>query len=189
MKQREKHAPINGDIIKQKAKILNSKYHTGSFHASNGWLQKFKRRYGIKFLKIAGEKLSSQPELIAPFKEKLLQKLTKLELSSEQIYNADESGLYWKLLPDKTYVSSLEKTAPGRKTEKQRLTFLACTNASGNHKGKLLVIGKAKNPRTLKDFPNCPVNYDHSKTAWMTSEIFKHWFKKKFIPEVSPHSC
>jgi hypothetical protein len=91
--------------------------------------------------------------------------------------------LYWKLLPDKTYVSSLEKTGPGRKAEKQRVTFLACTNASGSHKVKLLVIGKAKNPRTFKNF-NCPVNYHNSKTALMTSEIFKRWFKNKFIPEV-----
>jgi hypothetical protein len=85
----------------------------------------------------------------------------------------------WKLLPDKTYVSSLEKTAAGRKAEKQRVTFLACTNASESHKVKLLVIGKAENPRTFKNF-NCPVNCDNSKTAWMTSEIFKRWFKNKF---------
>jgi hypothetical protein len=182
LKQREQHAPINGDMIKEKAKTLHAKFYESSFRASNGWLQKFKKRYGIRFLKIAGEKLSSQPELIAPFKEKLSKKVTELQLSLEQIYNADESGLYWKLLPDKTYVSSLEKTGPGRKAEKQRVTFLACTNASGSHKVKLLVIGKAKNPRTFKNF-NCPVNYHNSKTAWMTSEIFKRWFKNKFIPE------
>jgi hypothetical protein len=170
-------------MINEKAKTLHAKFYESSFRASNGWLQTFKKRYGIRFLKIAGQKLSSQPELIAPFKEKLSKKVTELQLSLEQIYNADESGLYWKLLPDKTYVSSLEKTAPGRKAEKQRVTFLACTNASGSHKVKLLVIGKAENPRTFKNF-NCPVNCDNSKTAWMTSEIFKRWFKNKFIPEV-----
>lgn len=36
---------------------------------------------------------------------------------------------------------------------------------------KLLVIGKVKNPRALKNF-RCPVNYDHSETAWMTADIF-----------------
>lgn len=187
VKQREKHGPINGDMLKEKAKTFHRKFYAGVFQASNGWLQKFKKRYGIKFLKISGEKLSSQPELIAPFKEQLREKILELQLNPEQIYNADESGLYWKLLPDKTYVSSLEKTAPGRKTEKQRLTFLACTNAPGSHKVKMLVIGKAKNPRTFKNF-NCPVNYDHSKTAWMTADIFKNWFKNKFIPEVSFHN-
>jgi hypothetical protein len=93
LKQREQHAPINGDMIKEKAKTLHAKFYESSFRASNGWPQKFKKRYGIRFLKIAGEKLSSQPELIAPFKEKLSKKVTELQLSLEQIYNADESGL------------------------------------------------------------------------------------------------
>jgi hypothetical protein len=93
LKQREQHAPINGDMINEKAKTLDAKFYESSFRASNGWLQTFKKRYGIRFLKIAGEKLSSQPELIAPFKEKLSKKVTELQLSLEQIYNADESGL------------------------------------------------------------------------------------------------
>ncbi|XP_066247910.1 jerky protein homolog-like [Euwallacea similis] len=141
LKQREQHSPINGDMIKEKAKSLNSKFYRRSFQASNGWLQNFKKRYGIRFLKITGEKLSSPPELIAPFKQKLSEKIAKLQLGLEQIYSADESGLYWKLLPDKTYVSSMEKTAPGRKTEKQRITFLTCANASGNHKNFLETQG------------------------------------------------
>ena len=143
----------------------------------------FKNRYGVRFIKITGEKLSSQPELVDPFKKKLQAKVIELGLSPEQLYNADESGLYWKLLPEKTYVSSLEKNAPGRKTEKQRITFLACTNGTGSHKIKLLVIGKAKNPRTFKNF-NCPVDYKNSKSAWMTTAIFKEWFQQSFVPQV-----
>ncbi|XP_055919296.1 jerky protein homolog-like [Eupeodes corollae] len=99
------------------------------------------------------------------------------------IYYADESGLYWKLLPGKTYVSWAEKTVPGRKAEKQRITFMACTNASGRHKVKPLVIGKAKNPRPFRNV--ClPVHYRHSKSAWMTGAIFKDWFHNLFVPEV-----
>ncbi|XP_037811958.1 jerky protein homolog-like, partial [Lucilia sericata] len=108
----------------------------------------------------------------------------RLGLSSDQLYNADESGLYWKLLPQKTYVTSLEKSAPGAKMEKQKITFLCCANASGSHKIKLLVIGKSKNPRSFKSFI-CPVNYRNS--AWMTSSIFKEWFHNCFVPEVSKH--
>lgn len=70
--------------------------------------------------------------------------MNELGLCQDQLYNADESGLYWKKVPEKTFVSSLEKTAPGSKMEKQRLTFMCCLNASGSHKLKLFVIGKAK---------------------------------------------
>ncbi|XP_055371849.1 jerky protein homolog-like [Condylostylus longicornis] len=127
------------------------------FSASSGWLQKFKKRHGIRFIKICGEKLSSQKELVDPFLIKLAEKIKQLNLAPDQIYNADETGLYWKLIPDKTYVSNKEKNAPGRKVCKQRLTFLACTNAS---------------------------DYDSSKSAWMTCSIFKTWFDTKFIPQV-----
>lgn len=185
LKQREKHIPVTALMIQEKAKSLHNVYkETPSFYASSGWLQRYKKRFGIRYLKISGEKLSSATELVNPFKQTLLQKINELQLSKQQIYNADESSLYWKLLPEKTYVGPEEKTAPGRKTEKQRVTFLACTNAAGDHKVKPLVIGKAKNPRAFRNF-NCPVFYRNSKSAWMTGFIFKEWFYKMFIPEVS----
>lgn len=185
LKRREKNLPVTGLMMQEKAKLLHNEYkESASFHASSGWLQKYKRRFGIRYLKISGEKLSSQPELVDPFKRNLQVTISNLQLSKDQIYNADETGLYWKLLPGKTYVAREEKTAPGRKTEKQRVTFLACTNAAGTHKLKPLVIGKAKNPRSFRNF-NCPVHYRNSKAAWMTAAIFREWFHKMFIPEVS----
>jgi hypothetical protein len=73
-----------------------------------------KRGFGIGFLKISGEKLSSQPELVEPFKLELKNKIQELDLTLDQLYNADETGLYWKLLPDRTFVSLTEKTGMGR---------------------------------------------------------------------------
>ncbi|XP_066137377.1 jerky protein homolog-like [Euwallacea fornicatus] len=184
LQQRENHVPISGEILKERAKLLNQKLkETENFVASDGWLQRFKGRYGIRLLSISGEKLSAQPQLVQPFKEKLIKIIKELDLRMEQIYNADESGLYWKMLPEKTYAASYEKSAPGIKTEKQRITFLACTNANGSHKIKPLVIGKAQNPRSFKNF-KVPVDYDCSKTAWMTSGIFLKWFHKRFVPQV-----
>lgn len=185
LKLREKNVPISGTMLQEKAKILQKKLdETSPFTASNGWLNRFKQRYGIRLLTISGEKLSSNPELVDPFKQKLKNKIEELAILPDQIYNADESGLYWKLLPDKTYVANTEKNAPGRKVAKQRITFLLCTNATGNHKLKPLVIGKSKNPRCFRNF-NCPVYYKSSKSAWMTTQIFKSWFHDVFVPEVS----
>lgn len=184
LKNRERNAPMSSNILKTKAKFFYEKiYKKTDFKASDGWFQNFKKRFGIRILKICGEKLSSQAELVEPFLKKLANKIKELDLIPDQLYNADETGLYWKLLPDKTYVSSAEKSAPGRKIPKQRLTFLACTNATGLHKIKPLVIGKAQNPRCFKN-KSIPVDYDSSKTAWMTCSIFKRWFEKKFIPQV-----
>ena len=57
-------------------------------------------------------------------------------LTTEQIYNANETGLLWKCLPDRTLVSCREKSALGFKKSKDRLTVLGCTNATGTHKLK-----------------------------------------------------
>lgn len=185
IRMRNRNWPVSGLMLKEKAKELHSqlKESEARFNASDGWLQRFKKRYGVRLLKITGEKLSSQPQLVDPFKQKLKEKIKEMDLCKDQIYNADESGLFWKLLPGRTYVSSQEKTAPGAKTEKQRITFLCCANASGEHKLKLLVIGKAKNPRSFKNF-NCPADYQNSKSAWMTSAIFRHWFHHSFVQQV-----
>lgn len=177
IKQRSRNIPINGFMIKAKAIEINSKIKEGAkgFNASDGWLRNFKKRFGIRLLKISGEKLSCQSENVDPFIKKLEEKIKELDLCEDQIYNADESGLFYKSLPDKTYVVNAEKTAPGTKMMKQRITFLACTNASGTHKIKPLVVGKAKHPRCFKNF-NLPVEYANSRNAWMTTKIFKNWF-------------
>lgn len=101
----------------------------------------------MRFLKITGEKLSSKPELIHPFKANLRNAIQEYDLNEHQLYYADKAELYWQLLPDKNFVSLSEKTAPGLNIAKQRITFLGCTNASDSHKVKPLVIGKAKNSR------------------------------------------
>lgn len=181
--QRKNNIPINGNVMKIMAKKYHQKFYKGNFLASDGWLTKFKKRYGIRLLKETGEKLSSQAENVDPFLKKLQDIIEKHQLSEDAIFNADESGLYWKLLPDKTYVCSEEKSADGRKTYKERLTFLVCSNASGTKKIKLLVIGKSKNPRQFKN-KSIPVNYMHSKSAWMNAYLFKKWFYECFVPEV-----
>ena len=147
LEQRHRNSPINGTILKEKAKHLFGKYEGASarsFNASDGWLQRFRKRFGIRLLKITGEKLSSQPTLVDPFKKKLQEIIKDLNLHKIQLYNADETDLYWKMLPANTYVLSTEKSAPGRKTEKQKITVLFCTNAEGDHKLKPLIIGKSK---------------------------------------------
>lgn len=110
-----------------------------------------------------------------------------MKLTDAQLYNADESGLYYRLLPDQTFVHACEKftpggkfqkeritfvhacekSAPGGKLQKKRITFLLCSNADGSHKVKPMVIGKAVNPRCLKNLEN-PVYYKSNRSAWMT---------------------
>ena len=51
---------------------------------------------------LEGELLSSNEDAVEPFK-KFVQELKKGErLTLEQIYNCDETGLYYLMIPDKT---------------------------------------------------------------------------------------
>jgi hypothetical protein len=42
-----------------------------------------------------------------------------------------------------------KKSAPGHKSSKERISVLACSNASGTHKLQLIGIGKSKKPRSF----------------------------------------
>ncbi|XP_071056565.1 jerky protein homolog-like [Onthophagus taurus] len=109
-----------------------------------------------------------------------------LNLTPVQVYNADESGLLWKVLPNKTYVSRKEREAPGRKVSKDRVTIMPCANTNGTHKLKLLLIGKARSPRAFKNV-DLPLVYKSQNKAWVTKEVFrstKEWFHNDFGPEV-----
>jgi hypothetical protein len=43
-----------------------------------------------------------------------------------QIYHFDETGLFWRNLPDNTQASKAVKTTPGRKISKERVSALLC---------------------------------------------------------------
>ena len=105
-------------------------------------------------------------------------------LTLNQVFNCDETALYWKLTPNKMLVSSQEKKAKGFKKPKDRVTLMACANATGSIKFPLAFIHKSKNPRCFKhiDKNDLPVDYYAQKSSWMDSTIFNDWFKKKFVP-------
>ncbi|XP_071093603.1 jerky protein homolog-like [Haliotis cracherodii] len=158
-----------------------------TFKASDGWLWRFQLRHGIKSITVSGESKSADVESAAAYPT-ILQDIIDAEgLQDEQIYNADETGLYYRMLPDKTLA---EKNDPRQKTgfkkAKQRVTVLLACNKTGHHKLKPLVIGTAKNPHALHHVnrSTLPVVYQSSKNAWMTAYIFKDCFFKNFIPAV-----
>ncbi|GFT03195.1 tigger transposable element-derived protein 6 [Trichonephila clavipes] len=77
-------------------------------------------------------------------------------------------------MPDKSFVFKNE-TCHGGKLSKERLTVLACTNATGTHKIKLVVIGKSRSPRCFKNVRSLPCNYLSQARSWMTGDLFKNW--------------
>ncbi|XP_044311435.1 jerky protein homolog-like [Varanus komodoensis] len=189
---RGKGLPVTGPILQKKALQLKRQIEgeDSEFTASDGWLDRWKKRFSIHQITISGEALSADKEAVPLFKDYLFKLIEKEGISGEQLYNCDETGLNYKMLPTKMLASKKEAAAPGYKKSKERVTILACSNATGNHKLKLTLIGKSKKPRAFKKLKNresLPLYYTHQKKAWMNSEIFKTWFQNEFVPTVEKH--
>ncbi|XP_028658938.1 jerky protein homolog-like [Erpetoichthys calabaricus] len=155
--KRAEGCPVSGPLLLEKAKWFHCKMKIPEpFAASQGWLQCFKSRHGIRQLDIQGEKLSSDSDAAALYVTEFKRLVEAHDLSPEQLYNADETGLYWKALPSKTLVSKEEKSAPGHKSSKERITVIACANASGSHKLKLTIYAPKICHKELDNAPSHP---------------------------------
>ena len=106
---------------------------------------------------MCGEKKSADDVAAEEYVEKFAQMVRNENLSLEQIYNADETALYWRCMPKKTIVTEDEVNPTGLKESKDRLTLIGCSNAARTHKLKLRVIGRSFRPRALKGVKIYPV--------------------------------
>lgn len=127
--------------------------------------------------------MSADGEAAVSFTEKFQDILLTYE--ERDIYNADESELYWRALPTKSIVLKDEKQPADFKQSKDRVTIMVCANAAGCHRIPLLMIGKSKNPRCFAK--KTPENYYADKSAWMQTQLFIRWYDEKFIPAVEKY--
>ena len=88
------------------------------------------------------------------------------------IYNADETGIYYRALLDETLKFSTDKLS-GSKKSKDRVTAMFATNMHVTDKRPLLIIGKSKQPHGFRGLSSLPLPYDFNKNALMTGDIFR----------------
>ncbi|GFX47819.1 tigger transposable element-derived protein 1 [Trichonephila clavipes] len=87
------------------------------FSASKGWLTGFLKRNALHNIKITGESATVDEGAAKIFPEELAKFIEDGDYSADQVFNADETGLYWKKLPNRTYIAKDEKTASGHKAK------------------------------------------------------------------------
>jgi DDE superfamily endonuclease/Tc5 transposase DNA-binding domain/Fission yeast centromere protein N-terminal domain len=182
----KKKAILTGDILKAKAHEIWSRLPQYSQQQepkwSNGWLNRFKKRHNIKEYKLHGEGASADV-----YSEDTVKQMDNLraECSAyalQDIFNMDETGLFWKLQPDRSLAT--HQTSGGKKS-KDRITIALTVNADGSEKLEPWIIGRSKNPRCLKHIKNrqnLRIVYEYNKTKWMTGAIckrFLQWFDNK----------
>jgi len=156
------------------------------FTASKGWFDKFQRRYGIRSVSLHGEAASADKVAADHYVSETFREIIEEGgYKPEQVFNMDETGLFWKRMPSRTFIMKDEAKVRGFKAQKDRVTLIMCGNAAG-FMIKPGLIYKSKNPRALKNKNKnvLPVYWMHNQKAWITKVLTSDWFHQCFIPEV-----
>ncbi|NXE18629.1 TIGD4 protein, partial [Ardeotis kori] len=168
--------PVNGSMLRLKANDFAQKLGHSDFKCSNGWLDRFKSRYGLVFraqpVEAAATTTVAAPTL---WYQNVLPYLS--DYQPRNIFYIQETGLLYQMLPHNTFAFKGETCSVG-KTSKERITIVVGTNMDGSEKLPLLIIGKNKSPCTFKDVKLLPVDYEANDMAWMTSGVFEQWVHK-----------
>lgn len=122
LEQRKNNVTVDGHALRQKAAEIFETNKNGkgeTFKASDGWLSRFKQRYGLKFVRIDGE--------MGMFCQTELDDFVKLDMtdendesSSENVQiviedsSSDEADMSWRMPSEGDTLATEEMTEPQR---------------------------------------------------------------------------
>ncbi|XP_072458923.1 tigger transposable element-derived protein 5 [Notamacropus eugenii] len=204
---RQHGIPLSGPIIQAQAEAFARQIYGPecTFKASHGWFWRWQKRHGISSQRIYGE---AEPPPPAPASAPSLPTVkaepdlvgtgdhpspmpppapTDGGYGDEQIYNANVTGLYWKLLPEQaTPPGEGDLGSGGQRWRGDRVTVLLAANLTGSHKLKPLVIGQLPDPPSLRHHnqEKFPASYRYSPDAWLSATLLRGWFFEEFVPGV-----
>ena len=160
-----------------------------TFEASQGWFERFKVRANLHSIALKGEAASADIAAAERYPTELKALIHEGGNDSKQVFNVDETGLFWKRLPNRTFISKTETSAPGFKASKDSLTLLLGGNANGDFKFKPFLIYQSESPRAMKGCSKnlLPVHWRANKKAWMTASLFQNWISTCAIPEIKAY--
>ena len=174
---RAKNIPVSGRMIQEQALLYAAELGHEGFSGSNGWLNRWQKRHNVRMSTLSGEAADVSESVVEDWGRRLESLCKGYQL--RDIFNADETGLFYRALPTKS-MSVKGEEAKGGKKSKERITVLLACSAEGE---KLMpfVIGHSANPRCFKGLASLaclPVSYSSNKKAWMTAELFQQWLDK-----------
>ena len=123
--------------IQARALVEAEKRGITGFRASDGWFSNWRKRNGVgPSLRLYGEAGDVSYLQFEAEMAKLREQLEEQNFEPDNIFNMDETGLFYRAMPARTYLAPDEsrKTVRGTKSlkAKDRVTVLFCVNATGN---------------------------------------------------------
>ncbi|CAM2718828.1 unnamed protein product [Rotaria socialis] len=110
---------------------------SNEFKVSDGWLDGFRTRYNTNFRVISGESRAVNQDIITDWKTRLHNTIEHYD--PVEIFNCDETGLFYKLMPDRSLTVDKNDCKGGKKSKKRNTVMLG-TNWAGNEKLKPVVF-------------------------------------------------
>ena len=101
--KRSEGKAVSGPALVDEAKHLKERLGIEmELSFSVGWLRNFKTRHGIRRLKVQGERHSADRTTAEVCCDEFLALIREHKVSPDQVYNADETALFWRCLPTST---------------------------------------------------------------------------------------
>jgi hypothetical protein len=113
--------PIIGPLLQQKALRFANILKIENFKASNGWLNKFCARNNIVFRAISGESACVNQNDVNDWISRLPDIISNNE--PRNIFNADETGLFFRAVPNKSLVLRGSQCVGEKKKQRNELQF------------------------------------------------------------------
>jgi DDE superfamily endonuclease len=139
--------------------------------SGKSWLHSFAKRQCFRKVRINGDGADLQ-DVDTSSLETICSRIVDLGLSAKDVFNFDESSLFYTARPVYTMAQHGHSGA-GSKSDKTRITLMVGMNGNGSAR-LLSIIGKCKTPRgTNQGFSSrLEVRYYNNKRAWITRELF-----------------
>jgi len=172
--------PLTMVLLRQRAEKISSRLRETGFYASKRFMRQRAKRQNLVNICLWGTGRSSTAD-VESSRHRMAEIREQLSTHEpERIYNMDETGLYFRCLSNRTYISAVSRRrARGSKEmkAKYRVTLVLAVNATGYHRISVAFIGKAavslcfKPPRAL-----CPLPLFSQRLVWMDCEVYDKWF-------------
>lgn len=153
-----------------------------NFKSSNAWLWRFRNRHGLPNMRNAEPEPEGGDDIVevGPFRQKVNEIIEQSSLSLAQLYNFDETGLLYRMLPE-----DMQAVRHEDQLSRERLSALLCANANGSHRMTPAIVGRSQESSPLKTcLHRLPVHYYQNSNAWFTRDIVKDWFFRYAEPEI-----
>ncbi|XP_004840793.1 major centromere autoantigen B [Heterocephalus glaber] len=186
--------PVKGIILKEKALRIAEELGMDDFTASNGWLDRFRRRHGVVscsgVTRARGRNSAprapaapASPAAVPPegssgsaptWHASEEQPPSVAEgYASQDVFSATETSLWYDFLPDQA--AGLCGGDGRARQATQRLSVLLCANADGSEKLPPLVAGKSAKPRAGQG--GLPCDYTANSKGGVTTQALAKYLK------------